>query len=463
MQQRLRQLLDGSDITEGSIWRKMFLYFLPILLGGFFQQLYNTADAIIVGRYVGKEALAAVGGATGEMMNLLVGFFIGLSAGATVIISQHYGARRHREVGESVHTAYAMALAAGLILTVTGLMLSPLLLQMMNTPADVYPYALTYAHVVFSGMVPSLVYNMGAGILRAVGDSRRPLYFLVVSCVVNILLDLLLVAVFPLGVLGAGIATVISQWISAALVTIALIETDYSYRLTLRKIRFHLEHLKRMVAIGLPAAIQAVLYSLSNVTIQTTINGFGTDVVAGWTAYTKVSNIFWMTINAMGTTVTTFTGQHFGARLYKRMFGCIRVGASLAVILVGFMSGFILLSGKNLLQMFTEDPEVIRQGVTIMWQMAPYYFLFIGIEVISASLRGAGDAIMPMVITFLGVCAFRLVWVLIIAPPYNSFLFALLCYPVSWAMTSLAFVLYFFTSPWMKRCIRKAGGNVEAA
>ena len=216
MFRRMRHWMDGSNITEGSIWKKMLLYFLPILLGSFFQQLYNTADAVIVGRFVGKEALAAVGGATGEMMNLLVGFFMGLSAGATVIISQHYGARRHLDVGASVHTAFAMALAAGLLLTLAGELLSPLLLRAMNTPADVYPHALTYARVVFSGMVPSLIYNMGAGILRAVGDSRRPLYFLIVSCLTNIALDLLLVAVIPLGVMGAGLATVLSQWLSAA-------------------------------------------------------------------------------------------------------------------------------------------------------------------------------------------------------------------------------------------------------
>lgn len=463
MFRRMRHWMDGSNITEGSIWKKMLLYFLPILLGSFFQQLYNTADAVIVGRFVGKEALAAVGGATGEMMNLLVGFFMGLSAGATVIISQHYGARRHLDVGASVHTAFAMALAAGLLLTLAGELLSPLLLRAMNTPADVYPHALTYARVVFSGMVPSLIYNMGAGILRAVGDSRRPLYFLIVSCLTNIALDLLLVAVIPLGVMGAGLATVLSQWLSAALVTITLIRTEFSYRLNLKKVRFHLPHLKRMIAIGLPAAVQAVLYSLSNVIIQTTINAFGTDVVAGWTAYSKVGNLFWMTINAMGTAITTFTGQHFGARLYRRMFGCIRVGFALSAVMVGLMVGIILLFGDDLLRMFTSDPTVIAQGIAIMWQMVPYYFLFIGIEVISAALRGAGDALMPMVITFLGVCVFRLVWVLGIAPAHNSFLFALLCYPVSWGLTSGVFLLYFFLTPWLKRCIRKSEGTETLA
>ncbi|MEG2702851.1 MAG: MATE family efflux transporter, partial [Clostridia bacterium] len=260
-----------NSITEGVIWKQLLVFFFPILLGTFFQQLYNTADAIIVGKFVGKEALAAVGGATGNLINLVVGFFVGLSSGATVIISQFFGARRDQEVSHAVHTGIALALAGGLAISVLGITFSPTILAMMGTPAEVMDYAVTYIRIYFAGMIPSLVYNIGSGILRAVGDSRRPLYFLICACMVNILLDILFVVGFEWGVAGAALATILSQAISAVLVLITLSRSPYSYRLIIKKIRFYGSLLGRIVQIGFPAGLQSVMYALSNVIIQASV------------------------------------------------------------------------------------------------------------------------------------------------------------------------------------------------
>ena len=272
-----------TSITEGVIWKNMLAFFFPILLGTFFQQLYNTTDAIIVGNFVGKEALAAVGGTSGTLINLLIGFFVGMSGGATVIIAQYYGAQDHENVHRAVHTAIALGILGGAVLMVIGIAISGPALHWLGTPDDVYPMSLTYMIVYFVGTIPNLLYNIGAGILRAVGDSKRPLYFLIAACLVNIVLDLLFVTVFHMGVFGVGLATIISQFVSAALVLFVLIRSRLSYRLLPKQIRIHKTMLGRIIRIGLPAGLQSTMYSLSNVLIQASINSFGTDVMVNWT------------------------------------------------------------------------------------------------------------------------------------------------------------------------------------
>lgn len=334
-----------NSITEGVIWRNLLTFFFPILLGTFFQQLYNTADAIIVGKFVGKEALAAVGGATGNLINLVVGFFVGLSSGATVILSQFFGGRRDQEVSHTVHTAAAFALSAGLMLTVLGVAFSPAILSMMGTPPDVMAHAVTYIRIYFLGMIPSLIYNIGSAILRAVGDSRRPLFFLMSACMVNILLDIVLVLGLEMGVAGAALATILSQTVSAALVIVTLMRTPLSYRLEPKKIRFYGYLLQRIVRIGLPAGLQSVMYSLSNVIIQASVNGFGTDVLAAWTAYGKMDGLFWMMVNAFGISITTFVGQNFGAGQYDRVRKSVRVCLGMTTLATLAMSAVMLLLG----------------------------------------------------------------------------------------------------------------------
>lgn len=451
----------ADGITEGVIWRQLLIFFFPILLGTFFQQLYNTVDAMVVGKFVGKEALAAVGSATSNLINLVIGFFVGLSSGATVIISQFYGGRRDREVSATVHTAAALALSGGAVLTVAGVWLSPTLLTWMGTPTEVMTYAVPYIRIYFLGMVPSMIYNIGSGILRAVGDSRRPLYFLICACLVNIVLDVVLVVGFEMGAAGAAWATILSQLVSAVLVTVTLCRSRTAYRLDARQIRFHGALLRRIVQIGLPAGLQSVMYSLSNVIIQTAVNGFGTDVLAGWTAYGKLDGLYWMTVSAFGVAITTFAGQNFGARRYDRMKRSVWVclGMSLAATVV--LGGLLLLTGESLYHLFSNDEAVIAKGLEILRLLVPTYVTYLCIEILSGAMRGAGDSLIPTIMTLVGVCLLRVVWVLGVCPAYNSLTMVLLSYPITWTLTSVMFVLYYWKAPWLKRCIKRAG--LEAA
>ena len=273
----IRNREGNNGITEGVIWKQLLIFFFPLLFGTFFQQLYNTADAIVVGRFVGKEALSAVGGATSTLINVFVGFFVGISAGATVTISQYYGGRYKEEVSKAVQTAIAMAIAGGAIIMVLGLLCAPMALHLMGTPEEIVPQSLTYLRIYFVGMIANLVYNVGAGILRAIGDSRKPLYFLIISCVINIVLDLIFVVALGWDVMGVAVATVISQLCSAVLVCVTLMRSRECYQLRLKEIRFHREMLRKIIRIGLPTAFQSLMYSSSNVVIQANMNSFGTE------------------------------------------------------------------------------------------------------------------------------------------------------------------------------------------
>jgi putative MATE family efflux protein len=440
-----------NGITEGVIWKQLLSFFFPIVLGTFFQQLYNTTDAVIVGNFVGKEALAAVGGSTGTLINLLVGFFVGLSSGATVIISQYYGARNTENVEKSVHTALALSIVGGAVIMVLGIVFSRWALSAMGTPDDIMDYSVTYMCIYMLGMIPSLIYNMGSGILRAVGDSKRPLYFLIVSCIANIVLDLLFVVVFSLGVAGVGIATVLSQVISAVLVVVALLRTEDSYRLYVRKIRFTSSILRRIVTIGIPAGLQSVMYSVSNIIIQASVNTFGTDTVAVWTAYSKIDGLFWMIMGAFGVSIMTFVGQNFGAQKYDRIQKSVRVCLGMAFGVSIAMSIVLLLTGQYIYLLFTNDSKVIECGVTILKSLVPFYATYVCIEILSGAVRGTGDAVIPMLMTCVGVCVLRVIWIFVAVPQWHTIQMVAYSYPVTWVITSLLFILYYWKSGWLKR------------
>jgi len=442
-------------ITEGNIYKKLLMFFFPILLGTFFQQLYNTADAVIVGKFVGKAALGAVGGPTGTIINLLVGFFTGLSSGATVIISQHYGARREKATNIATHTSLALAVACGLFITVVGIAFGETALIKMDTPDDILPLATTYLNIYFSGMVFSMLYNIGCGILRAVGDSRRPLYYLIFCTLLNILLDLLFVLLFDMGVAGVGIATVAAQAISAVLVLRRLCTADDIYRVTLKKIRFDLDNLKHIVVIGLPAGIQSALYGISNIIIQTAINAFQTDTVAAWTAYGKIDGLFWMTMSAFGVSITTFAGQNFGAGKIKRVKKCFTAGIVLAASTAFIISGVVLLLGKYIIMLFNDDTAVRSIGVEIIRTLVPFYFTYVLIEIVGGVLRGTGDSLAPMIITCFGVCGLRVLWIKVFVPMNPVLPMLLYSYPITWSITSCAFLIYYFQGSWLKRRIAK--------
>ena len=453
MRRLIRQRPDVNGITEGVIWKQLLLFFFPIVLGTFFQQLYNTADAIIVGKFVGKEALAAVGGSTGTLVNLVVGFFVGIASGASVIIAQLFGARHAKDVSRAVHTTIALALVSGALLTVAGLLLSERILLLMGTPQDVMGYALSYLQIYFLGMIPQLLYNIGSGILRAVGDSRRPMLFLICAAMTNVVLDILFVLGFNMGVEGAAIATVISQVVSAVLIVGSLHHAQPVYRLHLRKIRFHGDMLARIVKIGLPAGLQSVMYSLSNLIIQASVNGFGTDVMAAWTAYGKVDGLYWMIISAFGVSITTFAGQNFGAGHYDRMRRSVRVCLGISAGVTVCMSALTLLLGRPMLRMFTDDPLVVEIGMTIIRVIVPTWITYLCIEILSGALRGAGDSLVPTLMTLAGICLLRVFWVTAVVPVHHELTVLLLSYPITWTLTSALFIVYYLRGKWLGRCI----------
>lgn len=460
MRRLIRQRPDINGITEGIIWKQLLLFFFPIVLGTFFQQLYNTADAIIVGKVVGKEALAAVGGSTGTLINLLVGFFVGVASGASVIIAQLFGARKAEDVSRAVHTTIALAIVSGALLTAVGLTFAEDILHLMGTPDEVMVYAVPYLSIYFLGMIPQLIYNIGSGILRAVGDSRRPMLFLISAALTNIVLDIILVLGLDMGVHGAAYATIASQLVSAMLILGSLHNAMPVYRLHFRKIRFHGDMLRRIVVIGLTAGLQSVMYSLSNIIIQASVNGFGTDVMAAWTAYGKIDGLFWMVISAFGVSITTFAGQNFGARRYERMKRSVRVCLGIAAGASVLMSVVILLIGRPMLGMFTDDAHVLEIGLSIIHLLAPTWILYLCIEILSGAMRGAGDSVIPTLMTLVGVCLMRVFWIFVIVPMFHELRVLLLSYPITWTITSTMFILYYRRGKWLDRCIAKQG-NVD--
>lgn len=445
-----------NAIIEGVIWKQLLIFFFPILLGSFFQQMYNTADTIIVGQFAGKLALAAVG-STGSYVSLLFGFFVGLASGATVILAQFFGAKNARGVHDSVHTAMALSLLAGLAVTIAGLLTSKLALDLMNVPENIYDDALIYLQIFFLGMIPLVVYNVGAGILRAVGDSKSPLYFLIASCLINVVLDLLFVAVWKGGAAGAAIATVISETLSAAMVTVALMRRKDSCHLALREIRISRPILKDTLAIGIPGGLQAVMYSVSNMIAQTVVNGFGSDSVAAWTANSRMDGIIWLVMGAFGTAITTFVGQNFGAQRYDRMRKSVRVCMGMAVVSIGLLSVLIVVFGRNLMMLFTRDEAVLDIGVQIIHSIGPFYCAYVCVEILSGAIRGTGDSVRPVIILALCTCLFRVIWVTACQKMGLDIQAVALVYFASWTLTSIVFVIYYLRGNWLKRRISVMG------
>lgn len=432
-----------NQIIHGVIWKQLLLFFFPIVLGTFFQQIYNTADAIVVGRFVGTEALAAVGGSTSQIINLIVGFFVGLSSGATVVISQYYGAHDRENLSKALHTAFAFSLVGSVVITAVGLICSPILLRVMNTTEEVIGPSATYLRIYFGGILFVFIYNIGSSILRAVGDSRWPLYYLIVCCIINIVLDIVLVVGLGMGVAGAAIATVFAQGVSAVLVVMALCRSTDLFRLEIRKIRFHREALELLIKIGLPAGLQSVMYSFSNVIIQTALNAFGTNTMAAWTACGKIDSFFWMVINAFGISITTFVGQNYGARKFGRMRKSVRICIAMAVGASISISAIFILFGRYVYQLFTTDAAVVEIGMHMITMMAPAYAIYVFIEIYSGALRGTGDVLVPMLMTCGGVCVLRILWMMFVVPLKPVIDTIIYSYPISWTLTALMFIFYY--------------------
>ena len=432
-----------NQITEGIIWRQLLLFFFPIVFGTFFQQLYNTIDTVIVGQFVGKAALASVGGSATQLINLVVGFFTGLSSGVSVVIAQFFGAKDERSVKESLHTAYAFSILGSIVISALGIGLAPQLLRWMNTPEELLADSTLYLRIYFAGILFVFIFNVGSSILRAVGDSKNPLYYLIACCFINIFLDLLFVIVFHLGVAGVAYATFLSQAISALLVTHKLMTSHSILTLKIRDIRLHKNVLKSQLWIGLPAGFQSVMYSISNVIIQAALNRFGTDTVAAWSAYGKLDAIFWMVSGAIGISITTFVGQNYGARKYDRVHKSVRICLGIDSIISVILIVFLMLFRVPLFRLFTQDPSVIRIGSDMLALITPCYIFFVFIEVLAGALRGMGDVMIPTLITLLGVCVLRLIWIAVvlqISPTVNAIIYS---YPVTWIATAVLFIIYY--------------------
>lgn len=440
----------AGDITQGVIWKQLLAFFFPLWFGTFFQQLYNTVDTIVVGRYVGTTALAAVG-STGVVVNLTVGIFTGLSSGAVVAIAQRYGARMDEDVRKSVHTAMLLSVIIGAFFTVVGYFLTPWALQAMDTTEDALPGAILYLQIYFLGMIPNVIYNMGTGVLRAVGDAKRPLYFLIAASLCNIVLDLLLVVVFHLGILGVAIATVCSQILSAVLVVLSLMSVKGEcFRLVPRQLRFHFEPFKAIMIIGIPTALQSVMYSFSNIVIQAAINSFGTNAVAAWTAYGKMDILFWMTLTAMSQALTTFTGQNYGAGKYDRLKQGVRVSMAMTAGFTVVISAVMVLLARPILSFFTPDPDVLEIGVGMVQFLAPCYITYILVELLPGAIRGAGKSMVPMLISVFGVCGLRLLWLFTAVPAYHTIEMVEASYPITWVVTSVSIFIYYRFGHWLK-------------
>ncbi|MBQ1679459.1 MAG: MATE family efflux transporter [Oscillospiraceae bacterium] len=447
----MEQHLDRKNLTEGVVWKKLLIFFLPIAAGTCIQQLYNAVDGLILGRFVGTTALAAVGGSSAQIINLLIGFFVAITSGASVVIAQVYGANRARDVQIAAGNAIAVFALLGLLLMGFGLVLSPAMLRLLKTPADTLEDAILYLRIYFIGVPFILVLNMESNMLRSVGDSVSPFLYMVAGCVTNILLDSLFVLVLGWGVAGVAVATVAAQVLNMGMLTWRLMTTKESYRLSLRELRLKGVYLKNMLWLGVPAGLQSSMYAVSNMIIQVGVNSLGTVVVASWVMTGKTDGIFWAVSNALGAAITSFVGQNRGAGRDDRVKLCVKQGMILATVITLTLSGIIMLTGRPLLYILTKDQAVRDTTWLMMIYFVPYYFTWVVIEVLSGVLRGCGDAVRPVIIIGLGICLLRIVWIVTLFAQIHTLFALCLCYPVSWTLTSAAMLVYYRKGSWKNR------------
>lgn len=425
------------DMCNGPLLGKILIFALPLMASGMLQLLFNAADIVVVGRFAGPTALAAVG-STGALINLLVNVFMGLSIGTNVLTAQSFGAQDEEAMSDTVHTSILISVVSGCFLVIVGVALAKPLLLLMGTPEEVIGQSALYMRIYFAGMPTMMLYNFGAAILRAVGDTKRPLYFLMLAGVINVVLNLIFVIVFHRGVAGVALATVISQVVSAILVTKCLITTDGMYRLDLRKLRISKKILIQIARVGLPAGFQGAVFSLSNVLIQSSVNSFGSIAMAGNTAGSNIENFVYMAMNAMYQTALSFTSQNMGAqktdRVKKVLFICLGV-----VFVIGLVLGNgAVFFGHQLLGIYSSDPEVISYGLGRMRILATWYFICGMMDVMVGSLRGMGYSMMPMIVSLLGACGLRVLWIFTIFQWQNTLFSLYLSYPFTWTVTFLA-------------------------
>ena len=444
----------STVMTEGSIWKKILFFSIPLILGNLFQQLYNTVDSIIVGNYIGSEALAAVG-SSGSLINLLIGFCIGASAGAGVVIAQFYGAQDREGVCKAVHTTIAIAIAAGVVLTVVGIVATPILLKAMGTPQEVFDQASIYLKVYFGGILFSVVYNMSAGILNAVGNSKRSLVYLMIAATSNIFLDLLFVVVLKMGIVGAAIATDISQLLSCIFIILFLVRSEDVYRVKLKDIRCYDNLLGKILKIGLPTGVQNIVISLSNVIVQSSVNSFGAVAMAGFAAYIKVDGFNILPVLSFSMAATTFVGQNVGAgrldRVKKGMYVSVAMG-----IIYTVCTGILLLTfAPQVIGVFTQNGKVVEYGVYIMKFFCPFYWMLGILHILAGTIRGTGKTMQAMVVFLFSLCIFRVLWIWGAMSVSHKIGGVMLGYPLSWLVGLVMILIYVWKGNWMPYGMKK--------
>jgi putative MATE family efflux protein len=438
-----------TNMTEGNIIQHLVRFSVPLLIGNIFQVLYNTVDSIVVGNFIGKEALAAVGNVS-PIINTLIGFFLGLAAGASVVISQYYGARDEKSVHDAVHTTMLMTFILCVVFTLVGVLMVPSMLRLMSTPDDVFDGAAQYLRIYFCGVTGLMIYNMGAGILQAVGDSKRPLYFLIVSALTNTVLDLVFVVCCGWGIAGVAIATVIAQCLSAALVLIVLTRTTASYSIFWNHMRLNIGILRSIWKIGLPSALQQAITSFSNVFVQSYVNQFGSACMAGWTSYGKIDQFILLPMQSMSLSTTTFVGQNLGANNIKRA----RTGTHRAVIISLIVTAVlvvpVMVFAGQLIPLFNTDPDVIMYGTMFIRIISPFYLLCVVNQIYAGSLRGAGDTRTPTVIMLLSFVVFRQIYLFVTSKLIGTVIPVAFGYPAGWLLCSIVIFIYYKFGKWEK-------------
>ncbi len=436
-----------QPMTQGPIWKRITYFALPIFLGNLFQQMYNTADSLIVGNFLGKNALAAVS-STGSLIFMLIGFLSGIAIGAGVVISRYFGGNKLEEMSKAVHTTVAFGLVAGVVMTAVGVGLSPQILRWMDTPENVMYNSQLYLSIYFMGSLGSVMYNACVGIMQAVGDSRHPLYYLIVSSVVNVVLDLFFIAVLGMGVDGAAWATIIAQYVSAIMCLWRLLRVKDNYRVELRKIRFHWDMLKRVVRFGLPSGVQNSIIAIANVVVQSNINHFGDAAMAGVGAYSKIEGFGFLPITSFTMAMTTFVGQNLGAGQIERTKRGARFGTITSVILAELIGVVVFIFAPQLIAAFDTSPDVIAYGVDKARTSVLFYCLLAFSHAMASILRGAGKAVVPMFVMMICWCIIRVSFLAIAVPLTGSIQMVYWVYPLTWFLSSVTFLWYYRRMDW---------------
>ncbi len=436
-------------MTQGSIAKQLILFAIPLLIGNMFQQLYNTVDSIVVGNFIGDQALAAVN-SSGPIIDMLVSFFAGLSLGSGVLISNYFGAQEKENVFCSVHSAMALAIVASIFATVVGVVFTPTILNWVKVDPDIVKHSITYLRIYFLGVSGLIIYNMVSGILRAVGDSKHPLYFLIVSSFINIVLDLLFVVVFKMGIAGVAIATSIAQVASAILSIYVLVTSKEMYRLEVKKINFYPYFLKRSIKIGMPSALQNAVVSFSNIIMQTNINIFGAYAMAGSGSYTKIDGFAILPVLSLSMALTTFVGQNKGAKDYKRIKRGAKIGILISCAVILGLSVIVILATPYLLKIFSTNVNVISYGTLMMQCLAPGYLFLTVSQAVCGILRGVGKTSIPMIVLIGCWCVFRVIWVTITANVYHNIMFVYLGWPISWVLSTVILLIYYYKANWLQ-------------